>query len=427
MGVLVSLGGDIAVAGRPPAAGRSGSPRTTRPPRRPGPGRRDHRSGLATSGTTVRRWRTDQGEAHHVLDPATGRPAATPWRTVSVAAATCLDANIAATAAIVLGDAAPDWLEARRLPARLVGAGGEVERRRRLARRPGGSVIAAAGNAKTFWYLTRGTGIVALLLLTASVVLGVLTTARWRTAAVASLRLAAVHRNLTLLALASSSSTSSRRCRRLRADRPQGRGRPVRLPYRPVWLGLGAVAFDLLLALVVTSLLRARFGYRLWRRALARVRLVAGCADPRARHRQRRARGFMLSAGLASLASSRLAVLGASLSPRAGECPCARRRRAALVVPLAIVRWYQAGRRSTAGRRAGTPPSLLARRVTQRPGGPRRKRSRATVLGVAHRPDQRVDRRERPRRRRDHGQLNRGGSAPSDIDLRGAAVQGGCR
>jgi thiamine biosynthesis lipoprotein len=74
----------------------------------------------------VRRWPTDRGEAHHLLDPQTGRPACTPWRTVSVAAHTCLDANVAATAAIVLGGEAPEWLARRGLPSRLVATNGGV-------------------------------------------------------------------------------------------------------------------------------------------------------------------------------------------------------------------------------------------------------------------------------------------------------------
>jgi thiamine biosynthesis lipoprotein len=65
----------------------------------------------------VRRWGPN---AHHIIDPRTGLPAVSPWRTASVAAATCVDANTASTAAIVLGDDAPAWLEARGLPARLV-------------------------------------------------------------------------------------------------------------------------------------------------------------------------------------------------------------------------------------------------------------------------------------------------------------------
>jgi thiamine biosynthesis lipoprotein len=118
-GVLVNLGGDIAVAGPTPAGGwaiRVADDHRA-PPDAPGQALSLESGGLATSSTTVRRWGP---VAHHIIDPRTGRPAVSPWRTVSVAAATCVDANIASTAAIVLGDDAPDWLAARGLPARLV-------------------------------------------------------------------------------------------------------------------------------------------------------------------------------------------------------------------------------------------------------------------------------------------------------------------
>ena len=82
--------------------------------------------GLATSSTTVRRWQTDEGEAHHIIDPQTSRPAVTPWRTVSVAAATCAVANVAATTAVILGESARDWLAQRQLPARCVRRDGSV-------------------------------------------------------------------------------------------------------------------------------------------------------------------------------------------------------------------------------------------------------------------------------------------------------------
>jgi thiamine biosynthesis lipoprotein len=127
-GVLVSLGGDISTAGPSPA-----------------PGWRihvtdDHRSapdapdqtisiaagGIATSSTTVRRWRHDGRTMHHIIDPSTGGPVVDVWRTVSVAAIDCVDANIAATAAIVRGSRAPEWLAGLRLPARLVGRDGDV-------------------------------------------------------------------------------------------------------------------------------------------------------------------------------------------------------------------------------------------------------------------------------------------------------------
>ena len=82
--------------------------------------------GLATSGTTVRRWMRGDRKLHHVVDPATGLPAHEHWRTASVTAASCVDANIASTAAVVMGADAPRWLEARSLPARLVRVDGTV-------------------------------------------------------------------------------------------------------------------------------------------------------------------------------------------------------------------------------------------------------------------------------------------------------------
>lgn len=82
--------------------------------------------GLATSGTTARRWRRGGVELHHIIDPGTGRPARTPWAMVSVAAATCVEANAAATAAVIMGERAPAWLDDLKLPARLVDENGEV-------------------------------------------------------------------------------------------------------------------------------------------------------------------------------------------------------------------------------------------------------------------------------------------------------------
>lgn len=127
-GVLVNLGGDIAVAGDPPAGGWpvrvADSHRA--PVDAPGQVVTIAAGGLSTSSTAVRRWRRRGGDAHHIVDPRSGAPAAEHWRTVSVAAATCVDANIASTAAIVLGPAAVGWLGERGLPARLVpAAGGE--------------------------------------------------------------------------------------------------------------------------------------------------------------------------------------------------------------------------------------------------------------------------------------------------------------
>jgi thiamine biosynthesis lipoprotein len=130
-GILVSLGGDTAVAGPPPEGGWRIRVQdvTGHPDEAPvGPHTtvaiRD--GGLATSGTSARRWRRGGQELHHIVDPATGLPARTTWRTVTVAAATCADANTATTAAMLRGTSACDWLNGLGLPARLVAADGTV-------------------------------------------------------------------------------------------------------------------------------------------------------------------------------------------------------------------------------------------------------------------------------------------------------------
>jgi thiamine biosynthesis lipoprotein ApbE len=127
-GVLVGLGGDIATAGQPPVRGWSihvtDDHRTG--PRAPGQTISIEGGGLATSSITVRRWSHEGHEMHHIIDPSTGAPARSMWRTVSVAALDCADANIAATAAIVRGCEAPTWLEGVGLPARLVAHNGDV-------------------------------------------------------------------------------------------------------------------------------------------------------------------------------------------------------------------------------------------------------------------------------------------------------------
>lgn len=123
VGVLVSLGGDVAVAGPVPPGGwpiRIAAGARENPESSVGPVVRISAGGLATSGTTVRRWTRGGSLLHHLLDPRTGLPAGTPWRTVSVAAADCTDANIASTAGILWGHAAPGELARRGLPARLV-------------------------------------------------------------------------------------------------------------------------------------------------------------------------------------------------------------------------------------------------------------------------------------------------------------------
>jgi thiamine biosynthesis lipoprotein len=127
-GVLVGLGGDLRVAGDAPVGGWRVAIAD------------DHRvamdspaqtvavtgGGVATSSIAARTWLQSGQRRHHIVDPRTGDNPAPVWRTVSVAAGSCVDANTASTAAIVLGHIAPDWLARRGLPARLVNPSGQV-------------------------------------------------------------------------------------------------------------------------------------------------------------------------------------------------------------------------------------------------------------------------------------------------------------
>jgi thiamine biosynthesis lipoprotein len=115
--VLVNLGGDLACAGRHEwAIGVADDHKASDADQVVNV----HSGGVATSSTIVR--------PGHIIDPATGEPVESPWRTVTVAARSCVAANTASTAAIVLGDDAPRWLAARGLPARLVALDGRVVR-----------------------------------------------------------------------------------------------------------------------------------------------------------------------------------------------------------------------------------------------------------------------------------------------------------
>jgi thiamine biosynthesis lipoprotein len=127
-GVLVNLGGDLAVRGAPPPEGWSilVTDDHRSPPDADGQRIAIRDGGLATSSTAVRRWRAGGEERHHIVDPRTGLPAEEVWRTVSVAAASCVDANTASTAALVRGRDAVSWLRDSGLPARLVGRDGSV-------------------------------------------------------------------------------------------------------------------------------------------------------------------------------------------------------------------------------------------------------------------------------------------------------------
>lgn len=134
-GALVSLGGDLAIAGVVPVEGwqvriadDSSLPPDAVVPGQPTEVVTVREGAIATSSTMVRQWRRGRVTFHHLIDPRTGLPARSPWRTVSVAAAACVDANAAATAALIRGEDGPAWLDRLGLASRFVRASGRVVR-----------------------------------------------------------------------------------------------------------------------------------------------------------------------------------------------------------------------------------------------------------------------------------------------------------
>lgn len=121
-------------------------------------------------------------------------------------------------------------------------------------------------NSHALWYLTRGTGAISLVLLTGSVVLGIAGVSQLRIGRWPRFFTPALHRSISLWVLvllvihiATAVLDGYVTIRLADAVVPFGG------TYRPLWLGFGALAFDMLLALVFTSVLRARLGYRGWR------------------------------------------------------------------------------------------------------------------------------------------------------------------
>ena len=227
------------------------------------------------------------------------------------------------------------------------------------------TVVAATGPS-AYWYLTRGTGTVALLLLTATTLLGVAGTTRWRTSGLPRSVVAALHRNLTLIAIVfvgihvvTTVADGFAPIRLLDAIVP------FLSPYRPFWLGLGAVAFDLLLAIAITSLLRVRLGLRIWRSVhwlayatwpVALVHSLGTGSDARS--------GWLELLALASLAAVAFAAALRVFTMHEVRPPYRVAAAVAVVsVPLALVGWYRVGPlRSGWAAHSGTPTRLLAHR-----------------------------------------------------------------
>jgi sulfoxide reductase heme-binding subunit YedZ len=219
-----------------------------------------------------------------------------------------------------------------------------------------------AASPSPLWYVTRGSGVVTLVLLTASICLGILTTVRWRTNRLPRFVVAGLHRNVTLLAVAFLVVHVTTTI----ADGYTPIGLkdvvvPFLSPYRPIWLGLGTLACDLLLAVILTSFLRARIGYRTWRAThwlaygswpLALVHSLGTGSDARF--------GWM-----AALAVGCIGAVAVSVLLRASQASGGMGRRAvagaaAIVIPLVILAWYRSGpARHGWAARAGTPAAIL--------------------------------------------------------------------
>ncbi len=243
-------------------------------------------------------------------------------------------------------------------------------------------MILAASGPSAYWYATRGTGVVALLLLTAGVLLGVLSSTRWTSPRWPRFVVSGLHRNLTLLALAFVVVHVVTTL--LDGYAPIGLRDavvPFASRYRPVWLGLGAVAFDLLLALILTSLFRARIGLRAWKLVhwlayaswpVALVHAFGTGSDTKA--------GWFGLVALGSVAVVVLAVLWRVAAARDGSGAVRLAGGiAAVAVPAAIAVWALGGPLAAGwARRAGTPARLLAAPAVAQTSG--RRATSATSL-----------------------------------------------
>jgi sulfoxide reductase heme-binding subunit YedZ len=226
------------------------------------------------------------------------------------------------------------------------------------------SLVVAASGPSAYWYLTRGAGVVALLLLTMGVLLGVLTSTRWTAPRWPRFVISGLHRNVTLAGLA---FVLVHVLMTILDGYTPIALRDAIFPfvsrYRPVWLGFGALAFDLLLAVIVTSLLRRRLGYRTWKLVhwlayaswpVALVHALGTGSDART--------GWFGLIALGSVGAVVLAVGWRVYEARSG--PVHLRLAggvAALAIPAAIGAWAAGGPLAAGwSSRAGTPSSLLA-------------------------------------------------------------------
>jgi methionine sulfoxide reductase heme-binding subunit len=223
-------------------------------------------------------------------------------------------------------------------------------------------VTVLAINSSTLWYLTRGTGVVSLLLLTASVALGVVGAVGWNRPGWPRFLTTGLHRNLSLLVLAFLAVHIGTAVADSYAPITLAQAViPFTSSYRPIWLGLGALAFDMLLAILITSLARKWLGFRAWRT----IHWLAYASWPVAVVHG-------LGTGTDTGFTWMIALTGACVATvvgcvwwRAGTGSVSGRGRsgifaASVAVPLIIGAWYVTGPLQAGwSRRAGTPIALI--------------------------------------------------------------------
>ncbi len=248
-------------------------------------------------------------------------------------------------------------------------------------------MIVAATGPSALWYLTRGAGAVTLLLLTASLVLGIMHVQRGRPGRAPRLLVESAHRTISLLVLVVLTlHVVTAVLDPFAPIRLLDAFVPFASAYRPLWLGFGAVALDLLLALTVTSLVRARLGYRAWRAvhwaayACWPVAVAHGLgtgSDARTTWLLALTLGCVAAVVLAL--GVRLAASGPGRFRRRGGAAVAI---AAGVVALAV--WLPQGPLADGwARRSGTPPSLLAAAAPTGADRPARNAARPFSVAVS--------------------------------------------
>jgi DMSO/TMAO reductase YedYZ heme-binding membrane subunit len=224
-------------------------------------------------------------------------------------------------------------------------------------------IVAVTGGTLT-WYLSRATGVVSLAFLTASVLLGILTSFRWSSPRWPRFVVEFVHRNVSLLVVVFVAAHVVI----VISDSFAPIGWvdaviPFVSAYRPLWLGFGAIAFDLVVALVVTSLLRHRLGYRSWRIVhwLAYLCWPVAVLHGLGTGSDTKSGVILVLTALcvvAVLVAGALRV-GAGLAGRPGFRAAGFGLLAAL--PVLLVLWLVSGPLADGwARRAGTPDSVLA-------------------------------------------------------------------